>query len=108
MELLGVPEGQPFFKTFDADGGEVAVQVKCNVTVSDVIVPDSCAWMTVKEQKQEGDILNITFTVAPSDHVRARYASAYFYTNADISARVPSLPSSRIAVTTSKYLLRQV
>lgn len=74
MELLGVPEGATFFfKTFDADGGEVAVQVKCNVTVSDVIVPDSCAWMTVKEQKQEGDILNITFTVAPSDHVRARY-----------------------------------
>ncbi|MDO5035393.1 MAG: discoidin domain-containing protein [Porphyromonas sp.] len=87
MEVKGLTEGQEFVETFPADGGELKVQVKSNVPITDVVVPDSCAWLVLQKLENiSKDVIECTFDVQPSDHVRARFATAYLYSSADITA----------------------
>lgn len=86
FELIGISDPKAIVKTFSAAGGEFGVKVRSNAPITDIVVPDSCAWMTLKEKKTlEEGYYSLLFSIAPSENVRPRYASAYLYTSADIS-----------------------
>ncbi len=86
FEVIGLSDPKAFVKTLPAAGGEVSIQVRSNAPITDIVIPDSCAWMQLKDRKDLSDgVVEYSFTVAPSEGVRPRYASAYLYTSSDIS-----------------------
>lgn len=86
FEVIGLSDPKAFVKTLPAAGGEVSVRVRSNAPITDIVVPDSCAWMKLKDKKELQDgVVEYSFTVDPSEGVRPRYASAYLYTSSDIS-----------------------
>lgn len=86
FEVLGQSDPKDFVKTLPASGGEVSVQVRSNAPITDLVIPDSCAWMKLKQKEDlEDGVVKYSFTVDPSESVRPRYASAYLYTSSDIS-----------------------
>lgn len=85
IQVLGTPESKQFYKTLPSKGGEVSVTVKSNTPITDVIIPDSCAWLTIKEKTVAGDETTFKISVPSSESVRDRFGTVYLYTSADIS-----------------------